>query len=365
MNICLIGNGLASLALAKNLINKKIKVFVCYENTKKLKFQSRTIGISKNNFNFFDKDIIKFKKNMFWKIKQIEIYLEKYNDEKILNFEKSKEELFSIVKNNEVYKLLENNLKKNKLFKKVLIKDNYFYEKILKEEKFDLIINCDGNNQISRNFFYNRINKSYNSYAYTTIIKHQKINNVKAIQVFTKIGPIAFLPISVFETSVVFSIINRGEVLSENKIKNLIRLYNKNYNIKSFGKLEKFELNFSTPRNYYHNNLMAFGDSLHKIHPLAGQGFNMILRDINILSKIIQDRIDLGLQIDHSIYEVFEKKTKHFNFIFSSGNDFIYEFFKFDNKYKNNYLNQLVKFLGENKLFKKIASKYADQGLSI
>ena len=204
MNICLIGNGLASLALAKNLINKKIKVFVYYENTKKLKFQSRTIGISKNNFNFFNKDIIKFKKNMFWKIKQIEIYLEKYNDEKILNFEKSKEELFSIVKNNEVYKLLENNLKKNKLFKKVLIKDNYFYEKILKEKKFDLIINCDGNNQISRNFFYNRINKSYNSYAYTTIIKHQKINNVKAIQVFTKIGPIAFLPISVFETSVVF-----------------------------------------------------------------------------------------------------------------------------------------------------------------
>ena len=365
MNICLIGNGLASLALAKNLINKKIKVFVYYENTKKLKFQSRTIGISKNNFNFFDKDIIKFKKNMFWKIKQIEIYLEKYNDEKILNFEKSKEELFSIVKNNEVYQLLENNLKKNKLFKKVLIKDNYFYEKILKEEKFDLIINCDGNNQISRNFFYNRINKSYNSYAYTTIIKHQKINNVKAIQVFTKIGPIAFLPISVFETSIVFSIINKREVLNENEIKNLIRLYNKNYNIKSFGKLEKFELNFSVSRNYYYKNLMAFGDSLHKIHPLAGQGFNMTLRDINILSKIIQDRIDLGLQIDHSIYEVFEKKTKHFNFIFSSGNDFIYEFFKFDNKYKNNYLNQLVKFLGENKLFNKIASKYADQGLSI
>mgnify|MGYP000132572084 CR=1 FL=1 len=79
-----------------------------------------------------------------------------------------------------------------------------------------------------------------------------------------------------------------------NEIKNLIKLYNKNYNIKSFGKLEKFELNFSAPRNYYHNNLMAFGDSLHKIHPLAGQGFNMTLRDIKVFSKIIQDRIVLG-----------------------------------------------------------------------
>ena len=62
MNICLIGDSITSLALAKNLINKKIKVFVCYKKTKKLKFQSRTIGISKYNINFFNKNIIKFKK---------------------------------------------------------------------------------------------------------------------------------------------------------------------------------------------------------------------------------------------------------------------------------------------------------------
>ena len=178
-------------------------------------------------------------------------------------------------------------------------------------------------------------------------------------------GPVAFLPISNSETSIVFSIINKKIILNENEIKNLISLHNKNYEIKSFGKLEKFELNFSVSRNYYYKNLMAFGDSLHKIHPLAGQGFNMTPRDIKILSKIIQDRIDLGLQLDHSIYEMFEKRTKHYNFIFSFGNDFIYEFFKFDSSYKNNYLNQVLKFLGQNKLFNKIVSKYADQGLSV
>ena len=365
MNICLIGDSLTSLALAKNLINKNIKVFVYYKNTKNSSFQSRTIGISKNNFDFFNKEIIKFKKIMLWKIKKIEIYSEKLKDEKILNFENNDEELFLISKNSEIYKLLDKDLKKNKLFKKILIKNNNFYKKILKEQKYELIINCDGNNKISKNFFYNKINKSYNSNAYTTIIKHQNIKNEKAIQIFTKMGPIAFLPISNSKTSIVFSIINKEVILNDNEIKNLISLHNKNYEIKSFGKLEKFELNFSVSRNYYYKNLMAFGDSLHKIHPLAGQGFNMILRDINILSKIIQDRIDLGLQIDNSIYQIFENKTKHFNFIFSSGNDFIYEFFKFDNKYKNNYLNQLVKFLGKNKLFNKIASKYADQGLSI
>ena len=68
MNICLIGDSLTSLALAKSLINKNIKVFVYYKNSKKSKFQSRTIGISKSNYDFFNKEIIKIKKNMFWKI---------------------------------------------------------------------------------------------------------------------------------------------------------------------------------------------------------------------------------------------------------------------------------------------------------
>ena len=39
--------------------------------------------------------------------------------------------------------------------------------------------------------------------------------------------------------------------------------------------------------NYYHQNIVAFGDCLHKIHPLAGEGFNMTIRDIKVISKII------------------------------------------------------------------------------
>ncbi len=78
-------------------------------------------------------------------------------------------------------------------------------------------------------------------------------------------------------------------------------------------------------RNYYHKNILAFGDLLHRIHPLAGQGFNMIIRDIRDLSKIIQDKIELGIQLDSIILEEFEKKTKNSNFIFSNGVDFIYE----------------------------------------
>ena len=91
----------------------------------------------------------------------------------------------------------------------------------------------------------------------------------------------------------------------------------------------------------------------------------MILRDIKVLSSIIQNRIDLGFPIDFSICKEFENKTKHYNFLFSIGNDFIYEFFKFDNNYKNNYLNYLLKFFSKNEIFNKFAHRYANRGLFI
>jgi len=75
MNICLIGDSLTSLALAKNLINKNIKVFVYYKNTKNSSFQSRTIGISKNNFDFFDKEIINFISENGGQVYEIELRL--------------------------------------------------------------------------------------------------------------------------------------------------------------------------------------------------------------------------------------------------------------------------------------------------
>ena len=72
------------------------------------------------------------------------------------------------------------------------------------------------------------------------------------------------------------------------------------------------------------------------MHPLAGQGFNMTIRDIKTLSKIIQNKIDLGMQLDSSILSDFEKETKNKNFLFSNSVDFIYEVFNFDKKKHSN-----------------------------
>ena len=56
--------------------------------------------------------------------------------------------------------------------------------------------------------------------------------------------------------------------------------------ILNFLKLEKAELKFQAARNYFHNNILLFGDQLHQIHPLAGQGLNMTLRDLKIFNSM-------------------------------------------------------------------------------
>jgi 2-octaprenyl-6-methoxyphenol hydroxylase len=361
MNICLIGDSLTSLVLAQNLINKKIKVSLYY--SKQNKFRNRTLGISKDNLDFINKDIIKINKKLFWSIKKIEIFTEKNRDEKILEFKNQNIELFFMTKYENIYNLINSNLKKNKLFKKILIKDNKFYKNIFKKKEFNLIFNCESNNDIYKKFFHNSIKKDYNSSAYSFIINHNKTKNTKASQIFTKLGPIAFLPISKNQTSVVFSKKNEKFFFNQEMFQALIKKYNQDYKIKNFSKFEKFKLYFSLVRNYYYKKVMTLGDGLHKIHPLAGQGFNMTLRDIKILSKIINTRIDLGLELDYSIYKEFEKNTKHFNLTFASGIDFIYQLFEFDNKFKNQYLIKFIKVLGKNKIFKDFFSKYANKGL--
>ena len=42
--------------------------------------------------------------------------------------------------------------------------------------------------------------------------------------------------------------------------------------------------------------------------PLAGQGFNMTIRDIKILLEIIKKRLDVGLSLDSSVNLEFQKK---------------------------------------------------------
>ena len=356
MKVCILGNNLTSLVLTKTLSNMGIAVDIVYDNHILSINKTRTLAISKNNIEFFNNNILNINK-LLWEINKIEIYNENLSNEKIINFQNNNNYLFSMLKNYELYNSLKKNLKK---IKSVKFKKKINYSNIIDDYK--LIFNCDYKSLITKKFFYKNIKKNYKSFAYTAVINHKKITeNNSAFQIFTKKGPFAFLPISKNQTSIVFSI--RG--LNTTSLEDLIKKYNIKYKVLKIGDVHKFKLSSSNLRSYYYKNILAFGDLLHRIHPLAGQGFNMSIRDISEIKKLIEFKINHGLDLDKSIFSDFEKKTKHKNLIFSSGIDFIYEFFNLEKKFHNKFLIKYLKLLGKNNSINKFFIKVADKGLSI
>ena len=357
MTVCILGNSLTALTLAKTLANKNINVDLLTQKKNFKLSKTRTLGISKSNSDFFNENIINIEK-FLWRLKKIEIFTDNLKNEKLINFVNNEEQLFSIIKNYELYKTLEKSLSKNKFFKKKISS----YKDLSFINNYKLVINCDYSHIITKKYFSKKIIKKYNSFAYTTIINHKKILNNVATQIFTKRGPLAFLPISNNKTSVVYSVHDTFDKKKDN-IEEMIKIYNIKYKIKKFNNIDKFELKSLNLRSYFHNNILAFGDLLHRIHPLAGQGFNMTIRDIKILTKIISNKKKLGLPLDSLINDEFEKIVKHRNFIFSNGIDFVYEFFNIERKMKNNILSKSVQLAGNNHLIKRVFTKIADKGI--
>ena len=356
MKLCILGGGLTGLSLAKSLVKKGLSVDIFLSKKNSDFNRTRTIGISNDNLIYFNKEILNIKK-LLWNIDKIEIHSDNLRNEKILNFENNNKTLFALIRNYQLQSLLLRSLKKDRSCN---FKNNFDYN-LINLKKYKLIINCENNNFFSKKFFARSLKKKYDSFAYTTIIKHKKIKNNTASQIFTKNGPLAFLPLSELETSIVYSIKGKKNI----NLNELIKKYNTKYSITNFGTSEFFELKSSNLRNYYHKNIMAFGDLLHRLHPLAGQGFNMTIRDIRDLINLIELKLKDGLDLDNSICEDFQNMTRHKNYLFSSGIDFIYEFFNFERKMNNNMLSKSVKFIANNKFLNKSLKYIADRGFEI
>jgi len=151
MTVCILGNGLTALTLAKALVNMNINVELLTQNKKLSSSKTRTLGVSKSNFNYFNKNIINIE-NLIWKLKKIEIFTDNLKKEKILNFE-DKNQLFSIIKNHELCENLEKDLSKNTHFKKKTSNDkNLSFIK-----KYSLIINCDYTHTLTKKYLVKKL----------------------------------------------------------------------------------------------------------------------------------------------------------------------------------------------------------------
>ena len=76
-------------------------------------------------------------------------------------------------------------------------------------------------------------------------------------------------------------------------------------------------------------NILILGEGLHTIHPVAGQGFNLVLRDIRKLKEILKYYSTLGISLKNSYaLDDFYKSRKPENIIMSFGVDLTHSFFK-------------------------------------
>ena len=78
---------------------------------------------------------------------------------------------------------------------------------------------------------------------------------------------------------------------------------------------------------------------------------------------IIKNNNSLGLPLDASVNQKFEKMLKTQNLIFSSGIDLIYEFFNVERKTRNTLLSKTIQYLGKNPNINSIFKKVADKGV--
>ena len=349
MNICLLGNNLTNLVLANILLKKKINVDIISQAKPTLLTNTvRTIAISNENYKFL-KENIKGISNLGWPTEKIKIYSDKNKSSELFEFKNNNQKNFYLLK----YSALYNLMKKNKFLKFIKLK-NYNLD-VIRKLNYDLIINSEQNNPITKKYFQKKIGKNYKSLAHTAIIDHKKIENKIATQIFTKKGPIAFLPLSNSQTSIVFSN-NSTKLMDKLSLLQIINKHNHQYKITKISEVEAVGIKFLVLREYIFKNILSFGDLIHKVHPLAGQGFNMTIRDIKSLSNILDENIKLGIDDGEIIAKKFQEKNKHLNFIYGLGIDTINTFFNLDSKLKNILSEPIFKLLKGNKLLNKYAT---------
>jgi 2-octaprenyl-6-methoxyphenol hydroxylase len=144
---------------------------------------------------------------------------------------------------------------------------------------------------------------SYDQAAIVTTVRHERDHEGRAQEHFLAAGPFATLPLTGRRSSIVWT-----EEAAE--AERLIALPDAAFHaelerrfglqlgeIEVVGARRAYPLGLFVARSFIGERLALVGDAAHVIHPIAGQGLNMGLRDVAALAETIVDAARLGLDI--------------------------------------------------------------------
>lgn len=159
-----------------------------------------------------------------------------------------------------------------------------------------LIVAADGaNSTIRRLLELSQTEREYQQTAITANITTEQAHQNRAFERFTEHGPIALLPMPDNRSSLVWTV-KTGQEQAINELDDdafLAKLQQEfGYRLGRFtqvGKRSHYPLKLVETDQTIQHRLVFIGNAAHSLHPIAGQGFNLGLRDVVALADVLHD----------------------------------------------------------------------------
>jgi 2-octaprenyl-6-methoxyphenol hydroxylase len=143
----------------------------------------------------------------------------------------------------------------------------------------------------------------YDQSGIVVTVGHERDHHGRAEEHFLPAGPFAILPLKGARSSLVWTedraeaarIVALGEDEFHRELEQRFGLHLGE--IKTLDRPRAFPLGYFVARSFIGERLALVGDAAHVIHPIAGQGLNMGLKDIAALAEVIVDAARLGIDL--------------------------------------------------------------------